>query len=469
MTFINNVKYYPWMNISIIGTGYVGLVTGAVFADLGHKVFCVDIDENKVASLQEGSVPFFEPGLEELVKRNINQKRLLFTTSYQQAIPASKVVFICVGTPASENGDADLSFVFSAIEEVAKHLKNYTLIAIKSTVPIGVEIELEKLINQMTTASYEFASCPEFLREGSAVEDTQNPDRIVIGTKSKKAADLLLDLYKHMNGQRVVCDLRSAQMIKYAANSFLATKISYANNIANLCEKLGADSEVVLYGMGLDKRIGQTFLNPGVGFGGSCFPKDVSAFIGIAEIFNYDFGILKAVEKTNSLQIDLFLEKVSQAVKTNPSKTTLAVLGLSFKPNTDDIREAPSLKIIQRLLQKGYNIKAYDPVAISNAKKVLKNSVVFTTDPYQAAEKASALLIITEWNEFRELDLKKIKLAMKSPVIIDGRNIYEPRTVELLGLTYIGIGRGCTKKFAHKPSKHQTFKASKGSFAQDLN
>lgn len=429
------------MTISIIGTGYVGLVTGAVFADLGHKVFCVDVDESKVASLQKGKTPFFEPGLEELVRRNIAQKRLFFTTSYQKAVPFSKVVFVCVGTPAAENGKCDLSYLLSAVRETARHLKGYTLIVIKSTVPIGVETTLEQIVREATKAKFELASCPEFLKEGSAVEDAQNPDRIVIGTKSKKGADLLLDLYKHMNGQRVVCDLRSAQMIKYAANSFLATKISYANDIANLCERLGANAETVLSGMGLDKRIGRNFLNPGVGYGGSCFPKDVSAFIGIASEMDYDFGILKAVEITNYRQIDFFLEKINRVVKGAPENITLAVLGLSFKPNTDDIREAPSLKIIQRLLQQGFKIKAYDPVAVDNAKKVLQDSVVFTTDPYQAAEKAHALLIITEWNEFQELDFSKIKKIMRKPVILDGRNIYNPSEIKALGFTYLGMGR----------------------------
>ncbi|KKR80977.1 MAG: Nucleotide sugar dehydrogenase [Candidatus Daviesbacteria bacterium GW2011_GWA1_41_61] len=428
------------MIISIVGTGYVGLVTGAIFADLGHKVFCIDIDRQKIKALSQGDLPFFEPGLEELVKRNIIQKRLFFTNDYSLSVPKSKVVFICVGTPANLDGEADLSYLFSAVTQAANHLKGYTLIAIKSTVPIGVEKELEKLISQKASTRYEFASCPEFLREGSAVEDAQNPDRIVIGTKSKKAADLLLDLYKHMNGQRIICDLRSAQMIKYAANSFLATKISFANAVANLCEATQADAEVVLQGVGSDKRIGRAFLYPGVGYGGSCFPKDISAFISLGKRYNYNFDLLKAVNSINSQQIDFFVEKVEKALGNLKGKQ-LAVLGISFKPNTDDIREAPSIKIIHSLLEKGAEIKAYDPVSVNNARRVLPKEVIFDHDPYTALTDCQALLLITEWNEFKELDLEKVKRLMKKPVIIDGRNIYDPAKVKQLGFIYQGIGR----------------------------
>lgn len=429
------------MTISIIGTGYVGLVTGAIFADLGHKVYCVDIDENKIESLKKGLVPFYEPGLEELVRRNTDQKRLIFTTNYSQAVPNSKVVFICVGTPPSQNGGADLTYLLEAVSETAKHLKGYTLIAIKSTVPIGVEVVLQVLIKQYSKARYEFASCPEFLKEGSAVLDARNPDRIVIGTNSKKAADLLLDLYKHFNGQRVISDLRSAQMIKYASNTFLATKISFANAIANLCEGLGADADKVLSGMGLDQRIGKSFLNPGVGYGGSCFPKDISAFIDIAQKSGYDFELLKAVDKINRQQVDHFIEKVIKLIG-NPKNKTLTVLGLSFKPNTDDIREAPSIKIIQKLKDLGAKIKAYDPIASDNVKKVFGETIQLTENPYDAAVDSEALMIVTEWNEFRELDLIKIKKLMKRPIIVDGRNLYDGEKIKQLGFTYQGVGRG---------------------------
>lgn len=427
------------MNIAIIGTGYVGLVTGAVFADLGHNVNCVDIDAEKISSLQSGVLPFFEPGLSELVLYNVEQNRLHFTTSYADAIPQAKIVFICVGTPPGKNGEADLSYLFASVSETAKHLKGYTLITIKSTVPIGVEENLQEIIKKTTKAKFEFASCPEFLREGSAVQDTKNPDRLVIGTKSKKAADLLLDLYKHFNGQRLVCDLTSAQMIKYVSNTLLATKISFANAIANLCEKLGADVEVVLEGAGLDKRIGRTFLNPGVGYGGSCFPKDTQAFINIASNAGYQFELLEAVEKINHQQIDYFIDKLKNLLTGKPGK--VAVLGLSFKPNTDDIREAPAIKIIHKLLADGYKITAYDPIANSNAQKIFGDKVTFADDPYSAVEGTQAMLIVTDWNEFKELDLIQVKKLMKKPIILDGRNIYEPKKVKQLGFIYSGIGR----------------------------
>lgn len=441
MTAFDNLFTMPYcMVISVIGAGYVGLVTGAVFSDFGHKVFCVDIDKDKVESLNKGKIPFFEPNLEEVVKRNLEQKRLFFTTNYAQAIPSSKVVFVCVGTPPLDNGECDLSYLFASVQETAKHLKGYTLIAIKSTVPLGVEETLRNLIGKTTKVRFEFASCPEFLREGSAVEDTRNPDRIVIGTKSTKAADILLDLYKHFNGQRLVCDLRSAQMVKYAANTLLATKISFANAIANLCERTGADVEAVLTGVGLDKRIGRTFLYPGIGYGGSCLPKDVSAFIDVAEKSGYHFKLLEAIEEINNGQVDMFIEKISSVLGSLEGKN-LAVLGLAFKPNTDDTREAPALKIINRLLKMGAKIKAYDPVATSNARHILKDTIVYVKDPYQAIENANALLLTTEWNEFRELDLEKIKKMMADPVIIDGRNMYDPKRIKSLGFTYRGIGR----------------------------
>lgn len=431
------------MTITIVGTGYVGLVTGAVFADFGHKVYCLDIDQNKIAKLKGGDIPFYEPGLEELVRINLAQKRLVFTTSYSQSIPKSKVVFICVGTPAKENGEADLTYLFSSIKETAKHLKGYTLMAIKSTVPIGVEVELEAIMKNTAKNKFEFASCPEFLREGSAVEDAKNPDRIVIGTKSTKAADLLLDLYKHLNGQRLVCDLRSAQTIKYAANTYLATKISFANAIANICEKLGADAETVLTGVGLDRRIGKNFLSPGVGYGGSCFPKDVAAFIQIADSIGYNFSLLKATQEINKKQVDLFIDKITQALGTISGKT-VGILGLAFKPNTDDIREAPSVRIISKLLQQEAKIKAYDPAAANNVRKVFGSQIELTENPYDALTDAEVMLVITEWNEFKELDLVKAKKLMSQPVIIDGRNIYDPEKVQSLGFIYQGIGRKVT-------------------------
>lgn len=429
------------MNITIIGTGYVGLVTGAIFADLGYKVFCVDINEEKIQMLSKGIIPFYEPGLEEIIKRNVSQKRLFFTTSYKIAVPTSKIIFFCVGTPPTETGEADLSHLQVAITETAKHLKGYTLLAIKSTIPIGAEENLYDLISKSSKSKFEFASCPEFLREGSAVEDTKNPDRIVIGVKSKKAANILLDLYKHFNGQRIVCDIRSAQMIKYAANTFLATKLSFANAIANLSERLNTNAETVLQGIGLDKRIGCSFLKPsGVGFGGSCFPKDLLAFINISEKAGYDFDLLKAVDRINKLQIDYFINKIKKTLGELKNKK-IAILGLAFKANTDDIRESPAIKIIYKLLAAGVKVCAYDPAAIENTKKVFGSQVDFTDNAYKAVSDTNAMLVMTEWNEFKELDLDRIKKLMAKPIIIDGRNIYDPVKVKNLGFTYIGVGR----------------------------
>ncbi len=427
------------MIISVIGTGYVGLVTGAVFADFGHTVYCVDIDAKKIESLKNAEIPFYEPGLKELVQRNVDQGRLHFTTNYAEAIPHSKTVFICVGTPPKDNGEADLKYLFAASEETAKHLSEYTLIVIKSTVPIGVETQLQEIISQHTTAPFEFASCPEFLKEGSAVTDAIQPDRIVLGVQTDIARQLLLDVFKNFPGERLICDLRSAQMVKYASNTLLATKISFANAIAVLSEKLNTNAEVVLAGVGLDPRIGPQFLKPGVGYGGSCFPKDISAFIKIAENVGYDFELLKAVEKINAGQGTLFLKKVEDQLETLQGKT-IALLGLAFKPNTDDIREAPSLKIIKALLAKGATVRAYDPLAEENTKKVFAD-ISYCNSAYEAAKGADALLIVTDWNEFKELDLKKIKEGMKQPLIIDGRNIYNPQEIRTLGFTYLSTGR----------------------------
>ncbi len=428
------------MTISIIGTGYVGLVTGAVFADTGYEVYCVDIDGEKLIKLNQGVIPFFEPNLEELVKKNLANGKLKFTGSYQKSVANSEIVFICVGTPPKENGEADLSYLYQASENVAKYLKDYTIIAIKSTVPIGVEKDLEQLIKKHSGAKFEFASCPEFLREGSAVQDTKNPDRIVIGTNSQQAADILLNLYKQFNGERVVCDLTSAQMIKYTANTLLATKISFANAIANICDLMGANVETVLHGVGLDKRIGRTFLYPGVGYGGSCFPKDISAFISIADKTGYNFKLLKAVEEINNNQPQHFVNKIIKEMGQLKNKK-IAILGLAFKPNTDDIREAPSIKIIQLLLNLGAEIQSYDPEAMENVKKILGNKIQYMEDPYKAVTDSSAFLLITEWNEFREMDLLEVKKLMKEPIIFDGRNIYDPKEIRKLGFVYHGIGR----------------------------
>jgi UDPglucose 6-dehydrogenase len=430
------------MTITIIGAGYVGLVTAAVFSELGNKVYCVDVDKKRIENLKKGITPFYEPQLSDYLQRNINQKRLIFTDSYSISVPTAQVVFICVGTPPKGNGEADLTYLFSAVEETAKNLKSYTLITIKSTVPIGFESELEAIVKKHATAKFEFAASPEFLREGTAIEDTLHPDRIVIGTSSQKAQKILLDLHAPLSGERIICDMRSAQLIKYASNSFLATKISFANALSILCEKMGADVTKVVRGVGLDKRIGQSFLNPGIGYGGSCLPKDVTAFIAQASHFGYDFDLLRATDRINQNQIDNFITKIIKAAhaKDNLNNKKIAILGLAFKPNTDDIRDAPSLKIIRRLLDLGAKITAYDPKANEVTKKILPN-IKFAQDVYSALSDSDMGVIATDWLEFSELDLTKVKTIMKTPIIVDGRNIFDVAKMHDLGFSYISIGR----------------------------
>lgn len=435
------------MTITVIGASYVGLVTAAVFAELGNKVYCVDIIQGKIEGLKKSVVPFYEPQLEEYIQRNVKAKRLIFTTSYAESIPKSQTVLICVGTPPKPgNGEADLSFLFLAVEETAKNISGYTLITIKSTIPIGYEDDLEQAVKKHAKQKFEFAASPEFLREGSAIEDTLHPDRIVIGTLSKKAQKILLELYAPISGERVICDIRSAQLIKYASNALLATKVSYANAIAILCERMGADVEKVLRGVGFDKRLGRNFLYPGVGYGGSCLPKDVSAFIALSSQFDYDFSLLRAVDAINKNQISHFISKIKKALSTKDgsgaemSGLKLAVLGLSFKPNTDDMRDAPSVKIIEQLISLGAEVTAYDPQAMKNAKKILPK-INYSNDAYSALKDKDALIVITEWPEFKELDFLKVKKLLKKPIVVDGRNIYDKDKLQSLGFHYFGVGR----------------------------
>lgn len=430
------------MTITIIGAGYVGLVTAAVFSELGNKVFCVDTDKKRIENLEKGIIPFYEPQLAEYLVRNLKQKRLVFTDSYEDSVPSSQTVFICVGTPPKENGEANLTYLFNAVEETAKNLKKYALIVIKSTVPIGFESELEAIVKKHAKSKFEFAASPEFLREGTAIEDTLHPDRIVIGTNSQKAKKILLDIHAPISGERIICDMRSAQLIKYASNSFLATKISFANALSILCEKMDADVTKVVRGVGLDKRIGQSFLNPGVGYGGSCLPKDVTAFIAQASHFGYDFDLLRSTDTVNQNQIDNFIVKITNAFapKNDLKNKKITILGLAFKPNTDDMREAPSVKIIQRLLELGAKISAYDPKANAAAKKILPQ-INYASDVYSALTDSEALVVVTDWLEFSEIDLTKVKKIMKTPQIIDGRNIYDPQKVREIGIKYVGIGR----------------------------
>jgi len=366
------------MTITVVGAGYVGLVTAAVFSDLGNKVYCVDVDEKKIEDLKKGKVPFFEPSLSEYLERNIKEKRLFFTKSYSDSVSKSQTIFICVGTPSKENGEADLTYLFSAVEETAKNLSGYTLITIKSTIPIGYEDDLEATVKKHAKAKFEFAASPEFLREGTAIEDTLHPDRIVIGTHSKKAEKILLELHAPISGERITCDMRSAQLVKYGSNALLATKVSFANAISILCEKMGTDVTKVMEGIGADRRIGNAFLYPGVGYGGSCLPKDVLAFIAQASRFDYDFELLRAVDAINDLQVERFVNKIRRilnaAEDNNLYGFEIAILGLAFKPNTDDMRDAPSIKIINRLLNLKANVTAFDPQSMINAKRILHKS-----------------------------------------------------------------------------------------------
>jgi len=429
------------MKIAVIGAGYVGLTSGTCFAELGNDVICVDIDKEKIDMLNNGKIPIYEPGLKELIDRNRKENRLRFTTDIKEAIKDSEIIFICVGTPPKNNGEADLSYVEAVAKEIAEHMESYKVIVEKSTVPVetGEKVAETIKLNNKHNAEFDIVSNPEFLREGSAVNDTFSPDRIVIGTDSKKAADMMRKLYEPIKAPLIVTDIRSAEIIKHASNSFLATKISFINAIANICEKTGADIEKVAEGMGYDKRIGKAFLNAGIGYGGFCFPKDSAAFMRIAEKYGYDFKLLKDVQEINEKQKEFFIKKIEKALW-NLKDKKIGILGLAFKPNTDDMRFAPSIDIINYLQKEGAKIKAYDPEAVENAKKLLKD-IKYCKDPYEAAESADALLILTEWNEFKELDLDKIKDLMKNKLIIDGRNIYKPEEMKKLGFSYISIGR----------------------------
>lgn len=430
------------MTITFVGHGYVGLVTAAVFADLGNTVWVIGHTEEKINNLKKGIVPIYEPGLAEMVQRNVKAGRLLFTLEYAESIKSSSVVFIAVGTPPKAGGEADLSVVFQVAKEIGKKLDGYTVVVTKSTVPVGTNKETKAIIEKVKPekAVFDLASVPEFLREGQAISDTLHPDRIVIGTESKKAEEVLLELHESIDGNYVLTNIETAEMIKYAANAFLATKISFANAIAHMSELTNADGLKVLEGIGYDKRIGMQFLSPGAGYGGSCFPKDVKALIAIAKQYGYDFSLLKDVDKVNQEAIDSIAAKAKKLLNNDVKGKSVGVLGLSFKPDTDDMRDAPSITIINKLKEEGAIIKAYDPVAIHNAKKRL-SGVEFCEDSYEVAKDADILIVVTEWNEFKKLDLEKIKKLMKNPVILDGRNIYNPQEVKKLGFIYQGVGR----------------------------
>ncbi len=429
------------MKIAMIGTGYVGLVTGTCFSELGNSVICVDNDTEKIKKLNKGIIPIYEPGLEELVHKNCEAKRLSFTSDIEEAVKSSDIIFIAVGTPPKDSGEADLSSVEKVSSVIADVMTEYKLVVGKSTVPVNTGKWIKKTINTRNTKGIDFdvASNPEFLREGSAINDFLYPDRIVIGVESERAKNILCELYKPVDAPILVTDIESAEIIKHASNSFLATKISFINAISILCERAGADVQMVAEGMGLDKRIGKQFLNAGAGFGGFCFPKDLSAFIRIAEDIGYDFKLLKEVERINDEQKKGIVQKIKESLWNLRGKQ-VGILGLSFKPNTDDIRYAPSIDIIGELLKEGVKVKAYDPQAMERTKEVFPD-ITYCKDPYGVCVGSDALVILTEWDEFKNLDLKKVKELLNTAIIIDGRNIFEPKTVREEGFLYTGIGR----------------------------
>ena len=433
------------MHIAVIGTGYVGLVTGACFAEFGVDVTCVDIDTAKIARLIAGEMPIYEPGLEQLVAKNVLSGRLRFTTDLKQAVEQALVVFLAVGTPPKSDGSPDLSFVEGAARSVAEHINGYKVIVTKSTVPIGTGEYLRKLIGQHLKKSdlnFGIVSNPEFLREGAAINDFMRPDRVVIGSRDEEAIAIMRDLYRPLyliEAPFVVTSLEAAELTKYAANAFLATKISFINEIANLCEGIGCDVHDVARAIGMDRRIGSKFLHPGPGFGGSCFPKDTRALASVAREFGRDSMIVDAVIEVNRRQRQAMVPKIEKLVGELKGKT-VAILGLAFKPETDDMREAPALDIIAGLIERGATARAYDPVAMSEAAKVLPE-VSFASDEYEAVTDADALVFVTEWNQFRALDMSRVRDLMRSPRIADLRNIYDPGDMRELGFEYVGVGR----------------------------
>ncbi len=432
------------MKIAVIGTGYVGLVAGTCLSDLGNDVSCVDIDENKVKALNDGEVPIYEPGLTEMLKRNREEERISFTTDIKDAVRRAKAIFIAVGTPPGKNHEADLSAVKAVARSIGQNMQEYKVIIDKSTVPVGTADLVSGIIkeNQDHPVDFDVVSNPEFLREGEAIGDFTNPDRIVIGAATEKAKKIMEDIYKGISRTDkpiLFTDVKSAEMIKYASNAMLATRISFMNEVAQLCEKVGADVKLVAQGMGLDKRIGPRFLQAGVGYGGSCFPKDVNAFRETMKEHGVKGLILDAVESVNFEQKRSLLPKVKKMLPDLKGKK-IAIWGLAFKPKTDDMREAPSLVIIEQLKQEGASITAFDPEAEDTAKKMV-HQIHYAKNPYEAIEDADALIIVTEWNEFRDLDKDKMKKLMKSPNIIDGRNVYDPQEMKEAGFSYIGVGR----------------------------
>jgi UDPglucose 6-dehydrogenase len=432
------------MNIAVVGTGYVGLVSGTCYAENGNDVACVDIDSRRISALTEGKIPIYEPGLAELVRRNLNEGRIHFSLDVRGAIGQSIVTFVAVGTPMGQSGAADLSSVFSVAEEIAKAAQGYHVVAIKSTVPVGTNDQVKDLLVRLGRADIDVCSVPEFLKEGSAVEDFMRPDRVIIGSRSDRATAILKDIHSpfvRTDNPILVMDPKSAELSKYAANSFLAVRISFINQIANLCETVGADINAVRRGMGSDRRIGSQFLFPGIGYGGSCFPKDVQALIHTADQKQQDCSLLKAAESVNLQQKRLLPKRVTEHFGNDLSGRSFAIWGLAFKPRTDDMREAPSLVVIEELLARGAKVRVHDPEALESARKLLNSKVSFHKTNYEALKGADALLICTEWNEFRRPNFQRIKAELKQPVIFDGRNLYDPELMKALEIRYYSVGR----------------------------
>jgi UDPglucose 6-dehydrogenase len=433
------------MNICVIGTGYVGLVSGVCFSDAGNKVTCLDIDAQKVENLRKGIIPIYEPGLTELVEKNIKVERLSFTTDYAEGMKDADLVIIAVGTPPKENGEANLQYIEAAARSIAEHLDDYKVIVTKSTVPVGTGATIKGIIKEVVGhENFDVASNPEFLREGSAIYDTVNMERAVIGVESEKAEALLKELHAPFTKNVVVTNIETSEMIKYASNAFLATKISFINEVANVCELVGADVTKVAEGMGYDPRIGPQFLNAGIGYGGSCFPKDTSALVKIADQVGYDFKIVKDVEAVNGLQRYKVVDKLLEAFNGDLTNKKIAVLGLAFKPNTDDMRDAPSVDVIPKLQEHGTEIVAYDRIAEKNAKAIIPD-LQTGQDLYEVIQGSDAILILTEWDEVRELDLQKVSEIADRKVIVDGRNIFDPALMEEKGFYYASIGRKTVK------------------------
>jgi|ERR1700693_2918530 len=432
------------MKICIIGAGYVGLVTGACFAEFGVQTICVDKDRDKIKLLEKGEVPFFEPGLKELVSKNVLHKRLCFSTDIGGAIKKSGVVFIACGTPQGNNREADLTAIKEAAVSIGQNLNGYKVVVTKSTVPVGTSEVVKGIISHHAKKyKFDMVSNPEFLREGAAIEDFMRPNRVVIGSDSPKAFEIMKELYRVLyliETPFVLADLRTAELIKYASNAFLATKVSFINEMANLCEELGADVRMVAKGMGLDQRIGSKFLHPGPGYGGSCFPKDTQALVKIAENAGYSFNIVKAAIQANEKQLGRMIDKIKRALGGSLKGKTIGALGLSFKPNTDDLRDSPAIGIIEALIKKGVSVQAYDPVAMEGARKKFKK-IQYRDNPYETARGADGLVLLTEWNEFRNLDFERLKTLLNKAVMIDLRNVYNPETVRGFGFSYVSVGR----------------------------